>query len=81
MQPLALLGTVLSERLAENITSFSLHGVDRTDRLLAVAIDGSQTVPSADFDELVANLELVGDVDRIERLIATEWPEYPKTGP
>ena len=34
-------------------------------------------MPSADFDELVADLELVGDVDRIEGLIATEWPENP----
>ena len=81
MQPLALLGTVLSERLAENITSFSLHGVDRTDRLPAVAVDGSQTGPSTDFDELVADLELVGDVDGVEGLIATEWPENSETRP
>ena len=77
----ARLRAILSERLAEHFTSFSLHGVDRTDRLPAVAVDGSPTGPSTDFDELIADLELVGNVDRIEGLIATEWPENSETRP
>lgn len=74
LQPLASLRAVLAKRLCEHLASLSLDRLDRALGRVAGAVDLLETVAGADLEKLVADLQVVGDVYRVQRLIAAEGP-------
>lgn len=75
-EPLALLRAVGSVRLCEYVADLSLDRLDGAHGRAPVAVDRVAPRESrAHFDELVANLKLLGDVDGVQRLVAAERPE------
>ena len=80
LQPRALFRAVLPKRLGQYLTGLCLHRVDSTDWFPAIAVYWLQTMSSTNLNQLVAYLQLVGDVDGIERLVPAEGPEDPGSG-
>lgn len=72
-----LLRAVLAECLLQHLPNLRLDGLDGSLWGVSSAVDRLETVPGPDLKQLVADLELFGDVYRVERLVAAEGPDNP----
>lgn len=73
-QPHPLGLALFPERSPEHIGGLRPGCLYGPGRCLAVAVDRTQAVACAHLEELVANVESVREVDRVQRLVADERP-------
>ena len=73
----AFLRAIFSERLAEDVPSLLLEGINRVDGHSSLPVDGLQAEAAAHFDKLIADAERLGEMDGVEGLVCAERPEDP----